>query len=117
MEHGLGHLPVVREEKQALGIEVQAAHREKSRAVCLGRQEIEDGRSSLGITRGGDDATGLVQDPVVSRLCDDGTPVQCDLVLLRVRGLSEGCGDTVYTDATGANQLLGLPPGSHPCQG
>jgi hypothetical protein len=117
MEHGLGDVPVVGEEEQALGIEVQATHREQALTQCLRRQEIEHGRSSLGIPRAGDDATRLVQDPVGSRLRDDGTSVQRDLVLLRVCGRSEGSGDTVDADASGAYQLLGLPPGSHPGPG
>jgi hypothetical protein len=76
MEHGLRDLPVVGEKEQALGIEVQAADRKQAPGPRLVGQEIEHGGSSLGITRGGDDATRLVEDPVGARLRDDGTPIQ-----------------------------------------
>jgi hypothetical protein len=76
MEHGLRDLPVVGEEEQALGIEVQTADRKQAPAPRLGGQEIEHSGSSLGITRGRDDATRLVKNPVGARLRDDGAPVQ-----------------------------------------
>ena len=99
-------LTVVREQEHTGRAGVESTHGHDTRRT---RHELDDGRPTLRVARGGDDARRLVQQDVRELLLRDTRPVHLDHVA-RLDERVQLPGRAVDGDAAGLDQLVGLPP-------
>ncbi|MPN63339.1 hypothetical protein SDC9_211097 [bioreactor metagenome] len=111
MEQPLGHSPVVGQQQQALGIQIQPTHRPHPHTAV--RHQLGHVLAALLVGQGGHIASGLVQhQPGGCLHPPDGLSVHCDTVPLRVGPVPQPGRLTVHRHPARQQIVLGRPPGA-----
>jgi hypothetical protein len=113
VRHPQGKLPVVGQDHQAFGVEVEAAHREDALGD-LASEQIQDGRAPLGILGRGDEAARLVEQDVAQPLRRlEALPVDLHRIRAQLGLVSELRGAAVDGDPALADQIFRLATGTN----
>ena len=110
MSQTMSEVAVVGEQKRSRRVDIEPADRHDAR---LGRDEVDDGSSSLRVAGGRDDTHGLVQEDVGERLALDLAAVDLDDVV-PTHDRVQLARASVHRHPAGADELVRTPAGSHP---
>ena len=117
VQDAFGPVPVIGQEEQPFGIEIEATDRVEARPVWHQRRwdEIEDRRLGMPVLGRGGNAGRLVEGHVGAHGADaDQDPVDLDLRGPGIHGFAEGGGAPVDAHPPGADQRLARPARCHP---
>ena len=120
VQQRLGHLAIVGEQQQALGLDVEPSDREQPHLPRLGGEHLDHRLAphlrSVGVRGGAQHATWLVEQPVAQALPRERLPVHAHVVHGRIGALSERRDDAVHGHAPGTDEALGLPARGQACR-
>ncbi|OPZ76071.1 MAG: hypothetical protein BWY77_01985 [bacterium ADurb.Bin431] len=82
---GIGHISVIGEDEEPLGIEIEPTHRENP--LVLFRDEGTDAGTALGVGHGGNDEFRFIERQIPCAARPHGPPVDAYAVYLRVESV------------------------------
>ncbi|GJE42820.1 hypothetical protein AEGHOMDF_1993 [Methylobacterium soli] len=107
MRDHLGQPAVIRQQQEALGVDVEAAHRDHAGEIV--RQRLEHGLAPLRVAGRGDEAARLVEDPEPGALAGgQGLAIHRDDVVLRHVDGGRGENTAIEADAALGDHRLGI---------